>query len=165
MCKNCVAFIVACLLLVGCGGGNQEELRELGDADNVTNTDPVLEHHHESGPHGGHILELGAYHGEITYADGKVSVYILADDAETAVPLENAEVTLLAGEGESAVSVSLAADPQDGEENGQSSRYSASEGLPDGLNDIEDVHGSVTVKVGEETYTAAIEHDHDHHHE
>ena len=146
-------------LLAGCGGGGSE-YRELSDADDVTNTDPVKMHDHESGPHGGHILELGAYHGEIAYADGKVTIYILGEDAETPVPLKNAEVTVTIGERADAVDVMLVSDPEEGEESGTSSRYSASEGIPEGIADVEDIHGSVTVKTDESVQTAKIEHEH-----
>ena len=147
---------------IGFAGCQGEEYRELGDADDVTNTDPVDEHHHhhDEGPHGGHILEFGEYHGEITYSDGTVSVYVLGDDAETSVPLENAIVTLMLGEGDAATKVELKADPQEGEEGEQSSRYSASEGLPEGIDDIEKIEGSVELKVGEKSMTANIEHHH-----
>lgn len=151
--------------LTGCVG-SEGEYRELGEGDNVTNTAPPEEHHHhhDEGPHGGHILEFGDYHGEIVFADGTVSVYVLGDDAETAVPLENASAVLKLGSGDESKEIALAATPQEGEAEGSSSRYSAAAAdLPEGIKDLEDITGSVLLTVGEKTLTAKVEHDHDHH--
>ncbi len=158
---------VLCLTLImaGCPSGD-EGLRELGDADDVTNTDPVDEHHHDVGPNGGHILEFGDYHGEITHKDGIVSVYVLGDDAKTAVPLEVAGAVLNLKSGEETVEISLTASPLDGEAEGTSSRFVTEAGaVPESVKDIEDIEGSVVLKVGDKSLTAEIEHDHDHDHD
>jgi len=159
--------MVLCLTLfvAGCPSGN-EDLRELGETDNVVNTDPVEEHdhHHDEGPHGGHILEFGDYHGEITHKDGIVTVYVLGNDAETAVPLEVASAVLNLNSGEETVEIALTASPQDGETEGTSSRYvSAAGAVPESVKDVEDIEGSIVLTVGDKSMTAEIEHDHDHH--
>lgn len=155
----CLGFVMA-----GCPSGGDEELRELGEADNVTNTDPVDEHDHDEGPHGGHILEFGDYHGEITHKDGIVTVYVLGGDAETAVPLEGASAVLNLKTGDETIEIALTASPQDGEAEGSSSRYvSAAGAVPESVKDVEEIEGSVVLKVGDKSMTAAIEHDHDDH--
>ncbi len=156
-----------CLALVASGCPKSGDgTRTLGEGDDVTNTSPPEHHHHDEGPHGGHILEFGDYHGEIAHKDGIVTVYILGDDAETAVPLEGATAVLKLKSGEETVDVALAASPQEGEAEGSSSAYASAEGgLPEGVKDIEDIEGSVEIKMGEKTLTATIEHDHDHAHD
>lgn len=152
--------------MAGCPSGGDEDLRELGEADNVTNTDPVHEHHHDEGPHGGHILEFGDYHGEITHKDGIVTVYVLGDDAETAVPLEGASAVLNLKSGDETVEIALTASPEEGEAEGSSSRYTSAAGaLPESVKDIEEVEGSVVLKVGDKSMTAEVEHEHDHDHD
>lgn len=161
-------FLIICLSIcfLGCVG-SQDDFRELDETDNVTNTAPPEEHdhHHEEGPHGGHILEFGDYHAEIAFADGVVSLYPLSDDIKTAVPLEGTTVVLNLVVGEETKEIPLGADPQEGDAEGAASKFSSAAGsLPDSVKDIEDIVGSVVVTKGDDKLTAKIEHDHDHHH-
>lgn len=149
----------------GCAGSS-DEYRELGSDDDVTNVD-AHDHHHDEGPHGGHILEFGAYHGEVTMGEDRaVTLYVLGDDAETAVPVTATSATLkLEHDGEVA-SITLEAAPQEGEADGASSRYvAAGESIPEGVADIEGLVGSIELVVGDETHTAKISHDHHHGHD
>ncbi|MEW4490576.1 hypothetical protein AB1L42_21000 [Thalassoglobus sp. JC818] len=158
-------FLALGLMVAIHGCGSDDGYRELGDVDDVVNTDPVHDHHHAEGPHGGHILEFGDYHGEIVYSDGLVSVYILGDDAETAVPLEAATSTLMLGEGDDVTVIELAANPLEGEAEGTTSRFTSAEGaLPESVDDIEEITGQVEVKAGDKSMTAKVTHDHDHDH-
>lgn len=154
------------LLFVGCNPGGGGGYRELGQQDDVSNVDPHGHHHHDHGPHGGHIIELGHYHGEITMDQSRaITVYLLGDDAETAAPAANAVLVLLLKSGEEELEIPLTSSPLEGETDGASSRYVATGDLiPEGIDDLEKVEGSVRLTIGEETTTGKIEHDHDHHH-
>lgn len=165
--KTWGVLLLAPVLIFGCSSGD-DDFRTLDENDNVQNTDPpeAHAHHHEAGPHGGHILEFGAYHGEITLADGIVTVYLLGDDAKTAVALENATATLVIESKENAVEVALAASPEEGEAAGSTSRFVSEAGaVPAEIDDIEKLHGHVKLTVGEETLTGEVSHDHDHGHD
>lgn len=139
--------------------------RQLGEKDDVTNTAPADHHHHDHGPHGGHILELGDHHGELAMAaDRTLTLYILGADAKTAAPVENATATLhLHAEG-GEKEIAFVSAPQEGEADGKTSRFSiAASELPESVKDIEAVHGEVTLKTAAGSATSAISHDHAHH--
>lgn len=161
-------LVLASLLLPlmwGCVD-NGGEYRELTEADDVENTHEHHHHDHAEGPHGGHVLEFGKYHGEITMGkDRTVSVYVLGmEDMSKAIPVAGtATLHLKVGEEEQAIELTAA--PQEGEAEGESSRYTTTE-IPESIKDIEGIAGHVELKVGEETMKAEISHDHhghDHH--
>ena len=153
------------VMLCGCVD-NSGDYQELTEADDVENTHDDHHHHdHAAGPHGGHILEFGKYHGEITVSNETVSVYVLGDDAKTSVPVAGTAVLHLKS-GDKTIEVPLEAAPEEGEPEGESSRYQAGlDKLPEGIDDIEKIAGSVELKVGEETFTAEVSHDHGHAHD
>jgi len=149
--------------LVGCTGGD-DSYKPLTEADDVENTHVDDHHHHDhaSGPNGGHILEFGDYHGEITMGEDRVvSVYVLGDDAKTAVPVADGSVTLKLTVGEETQEIALTAAPLEGEADGQSSRFTAAaDAIPESVKDIEGIAGSIDLKVGDKTHTAKVSHDH-----
>jgi len=161
-------LVLASLLLPlmwGCVD-NGGEYRELTEADDVENTHEHHHHDHAEGPHGGHILEFGKYHGEITMAEDRtVSVYVLGmDDMSKSVPVAGS-ATLHVKVGEEEQTLELTAAPEEGEPEGQSSRYTTN-AIPESIKDIEGIAGHVELKIGEETLKAEISHDHhghDHH--
>ncbi|WP_437226778.1 hypothetical protein SH661x_000010 [Planctomicrobium sp. SH661] len=160
-------LIGACALplMMGCppkGDG----YREMGAKDDVTNTHPD-DHHHDAGPHGGHIIELGDFHGEVVMDDGRnVTVYILGDDAATAVPVADASAKLHAQVGNEKKEIALTAAPQDGETDGKTSRFTAAaELIPVEIIDIEDLQGEVVLIIAGKESTGKISHDHDHGHD
>lgn len=150
-------------LMLGCpqGGGH----REFSDADNVTNTDPH-DHHHEHGPNGGHILELGEYHGEIAITDGRVlTLFVLGEDAKTPVPVADATAKVLLKVGEETKEIPLEAAPLEGETDGKTSRFTAAaDALPAEIVDIEGVNGEVVLIVAGKEHKASASHDHHHDH-
>ncbi|MCA9024506.1 MAG: hypothetical protein KDA86_04760 [Planctomycetaceae bacterium] len=122
------------------------------------------EHHHHEAPHGGHLIELGdhLYNAEVVFEPNneRLVVYVLDAHAENtvAVPLEQIEFAVEGGE-----PITLAAEPQEGDAEGQASRFSATGETVAAIKDIEDLHGSVTVEINGDSYTGALEHDHDEH--
>lgn len=151
-------------LMLGCPqGGNH---REFGEGDNVTNTDPH-DHHHEHGPNGGHILELGEYHGEIAVTDGRVlTLFVLGEDAKTPAPVADATAKALLKVGSETKEIPLASSPLEGETDGKSSRFAAAaDALPAEIVDIEGVDGEIILIVGGKEHKASASHDHGHDHD
>jgi hypothetical protein len=155
--------------LLGCNGG--DETRTFTEQDDVANTDPHDHaHEHAHGPHEGHLVELGGedYHAEVTLsADRKPTVYLLAADAKTALPIEAESVSLrLEVDGEKQ-EFKLAPAPAEGEADGKSSVFTLAEGsLPESIQDAEGLEGEVVVTFGGTQYRGAITHDHgDHGHD
>lgn len=159
-----LGIVLLTLSAAGCAEGDGV-YRELNDHDNVTNTSPPEAHDHAEGPHGGHILEFGEYHGEVTFADGIATIYVLGDDAKTAVPLTGASAVLNVKVGEDILKVALTASPLEGEAGGSTSRFvSEHGGIPESIQDVEGLVGTVVLTMGEKKFTAKITHEHGHHH-
>jgi hypothetical protein len=125
------------------------------------------EHEHSStGPHGGHVIELGKedYHAELIHDDdaGTVTIYVLDHEAKSPVAIEAKEVTINIkheGKGEQ---FKLAAAPQDGEKDDRSSRFvSKDKELGEDL-DHAGAEARLVLEINGKSYTGAIEHDHDH---
>lgn len=159
-------FAAASLLLAGCGGGADEEFKPL---ENQPAKVEVEEHHHEEGPHGGHIIDLGdhEYRAELTMDEQsrQVTVYLLEHDTDDPVAIEAESITLNLRAGDQPTQVTLSATPQEGEAEGKSSRFQApGDQIPEQIKDIEELEGELSVKIGEKSYTGEIEHDHDHDH-
>lgn len=164
-----LAWMPVVFLVAGCGS-DDDEVRTFNEADNVENTDPPDVHQHAShGPHGGHLAELGGddYHAEVVFDDDsrELTVYLLASDVETTMPVASETVTLnLQIDGAPAL-VELASAPLDGE-TGASSRFSTSgDAVPEAIHDAEDLHGAVVVMIDGTQYRGEIMHDHDHDHD
>jgi hypothetical protein len=164
--KLFACFIPLALLSLGCPA--EEEYREFGEGDDVTNVAPPDEHAHVHGPHDGHVIELGdeEYHAEVVLgSDRKLVVYILGPDAATSAPIMAAAITVNLEAGETPTALTLNAVPQEGEADGQSSRFELTDGtVPESVTNIEEVHGDLVIAVGDKTYTAEIGHDHGHDH-
>ncbi len=117
--------------LVGCadsGGDYQEVTPEAAKAAAHSHED---DHHHAHGPNGGDLVELGDHsiHAEVVFDEehGKLDVYLLGEDAETAHPVALTELTLSFAHGDETEDFTLAAAPLDGETEGQSSRFSVTD--------------------------------------
>jgi hypothetical protein len=158
-----LCLVAVSLGLWGCG--KKEEYRQFSDTDNVENTAPPAEHHHpEHGPNGGHVVVLGdhAYHAELVLDPTtlNVSVYLLEHDMATATPVADAGMLLKL---EGAEPIALTAEPNDGDPEGKSSRFSVTgDKLPATVKGEEDLHGSLELTVGGQAHSGAIAHEHDH---
>lgn len=84
--------------------------------------------HHEAGPHGGHLVELGdeQLHAEWTHQDGsgEVVVYLLDSAAESDVAISAATISITTKIGETEKTYELAALAR---EDGQSSRFAVTD--------------------------------------
>jgi len=115
-----LALVLVGLIAVGCkpaanppGPGNPPTVAEGG--------------HPETGPHKGHLIELGEeeFHAELTHDDTTktITVYVLGADAKTAVAIAETEITLNLVAGGETMQAKLAAMPQEGDAQGKSSRF------------------------------------------
>jgi hypothetical protein len=137
-----IASIPLALALAGCNRDSTPADGK-GDGGAARESSAAGEHAHGSGPHGGVILEWGggAYHLEFTvdHDAKRATVYVLGGDARTASPIKATELTLNLDE--PATEVSLAAEPEAGEEAGSSSRFAR---VHDALGTVREFSGSVT---------------------
>ena len=152
------------LLLAGCGGGKQDEFKPL---ENQPEQVEMEDHHHDEGPHGGHIIDLGdhEYRAELTMDEQsrQVTVYLLEHDTDDPVAIEDESITLNLRAGDQPTQVALQPAPQEGDPEGKASRFQApGDQIPEQIKDIEELEGELSVKIGEKSYTGEIEHDHDH---
>lgn len=144
----------------GCGGPNA--------ASKPNGVAPKADHGHEDhdhpseGPHHGHLIELGQeeYHAELTHDDATktVTVYLLDDHAKGAVAIADPEVVLNLVANSKPLQVKLAAAPQEGDAEGQASRFSVvDEAVLEAL-EAPKTTGRLSVSIGGKSYTGSIEH-------
>lgn len=137
------------LLLAGCGPTpTSPPALPSGKGEEPAHTHP------SAGPHGGPLVEWGEddLHLEVMIdrPTATATVYVLGEDAKTAVPVSAKTLTLTVN-GEPPTVITLTATPQDGDtaEKG-SSRFV---GKHDALKKEERLSGSVSGQVGENKYT------------
>ncbi|HMO37225.1 MAG TPA: hypothetical protein PKA06_14400 [Gemmatales bacterium] len=118
-------LLILSLFLVGC------------NPPAATNTKPALvssaavqkksdhDHDHGVGPHQGTIFDFGKYHAEFTvdHKTKTVHVYILGDDMDTPVPVSAEKLELSIKN--PAFTVELKPQPDTGDKDGKSSRFTA----------------------------------------
>jgi len=144
------------LALVGCGGQSAAPVADAGHDD----------HEHSAGPHGGDILELGEYHGELVHDDaaGTVTVYILDGAAAETVPIDGKEAVINITREGLGKQFTLAASPLEGEPEGWSSRFVSTEAELAKELDGEGTAAVFAVSINGEQHRAMVEHKHDHDH-
>ena len=92
------SFAITSLLWVaGCSNGG-DDFKPVSDSQPEV-PEAAHDHHHEHGPNGGHIIELGddeMYHAELVFdADSrKTTIYILDGEAKSASPIDATEIEL-----------------------------------------------------------------------
>lgn len=110
-------------------------------------------HSHGAGPHGGAVADWGggAYHVEFTVDHDKkeATVYVLGSDGHTPTPIKADKLTLSIDD--PAFQVDLAAQPQDGEPTGESSRFVGSH---ENLGIVREFAGSITGELDGTPYAA-----------
>jgi hypothetical protein len=150
-----------------------------------TAAERIQEHSHEhleEGPHGGHIIEIGAkeHHAELVHdeASHKVGIYVLDGQAQADTPIEIREKAVLINVAEDGVASQyelLASTPGSetaGPPSGKSSYFEiVSEPLCKvvcGESAAKNVKARVSIQIGERPYVGMIEtgeHEHGHEHE
>ena len=110
-------------------------------------------HSHGAGPHGGAVADWGggAYHVEFTVDHDKkeATVFVLGSDGHTTKPIKADKITLSIDD--PAFQVDLAAQPQEGEAAGESSRFV---GQHDNLGIVREFSGSITGELDGTPYAA-----------
>ncbi len=150
--------------LGGCAGKKSEEEFKTQKKD-VKVPEPEL--HHEHGPHQGHVADLGAdhkYRVEVTFKKDPrtITAYVMEHDSDQALALDAPMMTLeLEGKG-NRQPVTLSPEPEEDDPQGKSSRFVVTgQAIPASVQDLEDIHGHLQVKVGEKTLKAEFGHDHE----
>ena len=119
-------------------------------------------HAHGAGPHGGSVADWGGgkYHVEFTvdHANQQATVYILGSDETTPVPIDAEAIELSITD--PAMQVTLNAEPQEGDPDGEASRYV---GTHEGLGVVQEYAGTITGVVDGTPYSGDFtEEAHDH---
>ncbi|WP_254508919.1 hypothetical protein [Anatilimnocola floriformis] len=156
-----LSLVAFALLTVGCGSEPAKAPAK------------VEEHAHEhasEGPHKGHLIELGVneeYHGELTHDDASktVTVYLLGKDAKTPVMSADKEIDLNLVIDGTPTQAKLTAAPQDGEKEGESSRFTlVDEKILEALENPKTT-GNLNVNIAGQRYSGKVAlgaHGHDH---
>lgn len=123
------------------------------------------------------LVELGSeeYHAEVVHDDasGAVTVYLLDSSAKKPVTSDAKEITINLKHGDKPEQFKLAAQPQDGDAAGQSSRFAITDKeLAEHLHEAA-TQPCLSLTVGGQPYSGAIPHeshgghddDHDHDHD
>ncbi len=156
---------MACFMAaVGCGeGGGYAPVTQESVDQAEAHVHEEHAHHHEA-PHGGHLIELGdhQYNAEVVLegAEHRLVIYILDAHAENAVAIPQEQIEFAVEGGET---LSLAAERQADDPEGQASRFAGTGEIIAAIDDIEKLHGSVSVEINGENYSGTLAHDHEGH--
>jgi hypothetical protein len=147
--------------------GNEEYHAELvhphGHDDDAHHEDAAGEEHHK----GEHDGDKDGHHEDGDHEHAGITIYILDGAAKNQVAIEAAEITLnLTHDGKPA-QFKLAANPDSGDAEGKSSRFtSAEKGLLEHFHEAEHVDGTLVLSIGGKSYRGKLAHKHgddDHH--
>ena len=147
---------VACVgWITGCGDKNTKSPKQAKKA--------VKKHihtDHEEGPHGGHIIELGGvHHAEVTHDDDAqlVAVYLLAGDLKTPVSSSEKELAVNLTIDGQPKQFKLARAPQQGDAEGQSSKYELKDAALLEALEAASTKGRLQVTIDGKSYSGDIE--------
>lgn len=172
--KLMLIFSIALIAVaVGCSNDDKKDSEPADDkkspethvhADGTVHEGPAHGdgHTHGAGPHDGTVADWGGgkFHVEFTVDHDKKEavVYILGDDEKTAVPISTKTVTLAIEDPQ--FQVELAADPQEGDGEGKSSRF---RGNHESLGIVKEYKGTMSGVVDGTPYSGGFEEEaHDH---
>jgi len=164
----CSFMVSVILVLAGCGGDEYQNVEEGPEVVDAPHDDH--EHEHESGPHDGHLVELGdeEYHAEVVFdaVSKTVTVYLLGSDAKTVQPIsiEGSDLKLNMVIDGNPTQLEMSAKPDEGDPEGESSRFelAGNEEIAEHVKDEEDLEGRLSVTIDGKPYSGEIEHHHDH---
>jgi hypothetical protein len=169
--SECVLVPVFLLGIFGCGGSQSDPATP-----SAAHEHPHVHSHEESGPHNGHIIELGSetHHAELTHDESThtVGVYLLDSSAKELAPIAAESVTINVAVDGKNTPYELPAAPQEGEAEDKASYFElVSEPLCAvvcGHSEAEDTTARVSITIDGKPYVGIIEtsaHDHDHGHD
>ena len=160
-------LMTATLLFAGCAK-NESEFKKP-----TPSSDPIEEVHgtHKPGPHGGQLLDLGEHEfmAEVVFKEDdpkSITVYLIEHDDNSKIVVSDDEKLTINGlkvDGQE-ISLTLTALPQEGDADGQTSRFEVSgDGIPEGIEDMHELgDGTFSVTINDKSYSGTIEHEHDH---
>lgn len=156
-------------LLLALSACNSKSESEFKSQEKGKSVEPAHIHHdYGPGPHNGRMADLGSDHtlvAEIVYLGDprSITVYVVGhNDQKKPMPVEAKSMTLELHEGGS---VTLAAEPLEGEE-GKSSKFAVKgDKIPESIKDQEDIEGHLKVEIGGKTVEAEFHHDEEGHDE
>lgn len=162
------SVVLGCsLLLPGC---QPPSTSPNGSSTQVDTHDHDHDHPHH-GPNGGDLIELGneEYHAEFLHDDtGLLTIILLDSSAKTPVTIAAGEIVLNVKAAESA-QYNLTANPAEGEQAGQSSRFQRTDAELAKLLDQAGTEATLVVTIAGKQYRGKLNHqhgahDHDHDH-
>lgn len=161
----CLALLTT--VLIGCGDPDGE-VTEIQTADvDAAHAEKAASEHHHTAPHGGHLIPLGdhEYNIEMVFSaePRELHAYVLGGHAEKAIGLKLESFDFdQEDDAGNEVEITLTANPQEGDEEGTASRFTAKgDAIPASIKDIEDLHGHVHIAIDGKQYTGDLDHDHE----
>ncbi len=157
--------IAGSVLLLGCSRESKVPAPPLAK-------DKTEQHNHEDahpshGPHDGDLVELGdeEYHAEFVHDEKTkdVTIYVLDASAIRSIPIDAAEVVINLKHDGKPEQYKLAAEPQEGDGPGKSSRFMSKQNdeLCHAIEE-EGADAKLQLTIDGKPFTGAIQHDHDH---
>lgn len=154
-------LLAGLLLLTGCGKTGEQAQTEKSPA-----AKEKKHEHPDHGPHKGDLIELGKeeYHAELVHPeDGgakAVTIYILDSSATKQVPIDAKTVALNMQHEGKPEQFTLNASPDEGDPEGQSSRFTSED--PELLAHFAEdhVHGELVVKIKDNSFRGELAHEH-----
>ncbi len=153
------------IVAVGCSGDEGTDTETADSTSNTADTDSHTDDHPSEGPHHGSLIEFGAheYHGEFVHDAESITIYILDSGVTEQVPIDAESVTLnVTHDGAPSAHV-LAADPDEGDPEGQSSRFVLTDAAVVEMLDTEGTTARVSVTIDDTPYQGNLAHDHEGH--
>ena len=171
------SFVSACCgvsLMMAVGCGSSEKGKSASPTTTATKSSEESGHNHahgghdhpDKGPHGGSLIELGKeeYHAELIHdeAGGTVTIYVLDSSAKAAVSIAAKEVTINLKHDGKGEQFTLAAQPQESDAKGKSSRFvSKDKELASDL-DAKGAEARLVIDINGTSFTGDLHHDHNH---
>lgn len=157
-------LLTAVIGLFGCSGesspapGSGTPVSDSGDKEGEGHDHAA--DHVEVGPHHGHLIELGEgeYHAELTHDDATktVTVYLLDKGAKSPVAIPDPEIVLNLTVDGKPLQAKLTANPQAGDPEGQSSRFSITDETVLEVHDAPKTTGRLNVTIYGKTYMGTV---------
>ena len=166
------AALTAIIGLLGCNGGSSPAPSSgsppAGSGHKEGDGHDHAAGHAEEGPHHGHLIELGEeeYHAELAHDDATktVTVYLLDKEAKAPVAISDPEIVLNFVVDGKPLQAKLTANPQDGDPEGQASRFTITDETVLEAHDAPKTTGRLNVTINGKQYSGTVEpHEHGEH--
>lgn len=167
------SMLVFVLAVSGCGGNGDDTGGGNGGGSSSSADNGDHEDHDDSGhshadpPHGGTLIEFGGgeYHGEFVHDEESVTIYILNADVSEQVAIDAESITLNVTQDGESTPYELQADPDEGDAEGKSSRFTLTDAALIEAIEAEGTTARAAVEIDGNPYQGSISHDHGHSHD